>query len=55
MSIIGTVLVIGCYICLLINIVTKGAHYRQLLDFLQFVAVTLYLEIQYPPAMASFL
>lgn len=43
MNVIAIALVSATFVCLLINIVCKAAHYRQLLDFLQFVAATIYL------------
>ena len=40
---IGIVIVSATFVCFVINIVAKGTHYRQLVDFLQFVAATIYL------------
>lgn len=40
---------------MLVNIVGRMSHFVQLLDCMQLVAVTLYLEIQYPPILEQFL
>ena len=40
---LAIVIVSATFLCLLANIVAKGTHYRQLVDFLQFIAATIYL------------
>jgi hypothetical protein len=37
------------------NIANKSSRFVQILDYFQLVAVTLYLDIQYPPVLESFL
>ena len=39
----------------MINVCNKSSHFTQILDFTQLVAVTLYLNIQYPPILEYFL
>lgn len=39
------------FIVIAINICNKSSHFSQILDFAQLVAVTLYLNIQYPPIL----
>lgn len=39
-------------VCLIIiNIINKASRFVQILDFAQLIAVTLYLDIQYPPVL----
>lgn len=38
-----------------VNIANKSSHFSQVLDYVQIVAVTLYLDIQYPPLLEKFL
>jgi hypothetical protein len=40
---LAIVIVSATFLCLVANIVAKGTHYRQLVDFLQFIAATIYL------------
>jgi hypothetical protein len=43
LDVLAIALVVGTFVCLVVNIITKVAHYRQLLDFLSLVAATLFL------------
>lgn len=43
LNIMGISVVSLTFVCMVINVITKGTHYRQLLDFIQFVSMTLYL------------
>ena len=38
-------------VVIVINIINKSSRFVQILDFIQLVAVTLYLDIQYPPVL----
>lgn len=39
------------FVAIGINIANKSSHFSQILDYLQIVGVTLYLNIQYPPIL----
>ena len=43
------------YLCTLVNVVVRSSCFFQLLDFMQFLAAALYLEIQYPPVLETYL
>lgn len=43
LGVVAVVAVVVCFVCCVVNVVCKNGHYRQLLDYLQFVAVCLYL------------
>ena len=43
------------FILIIINMCNQESRFTQLLDFIQLVAVTLYLDIQYPPVLENFL
>ncbi len=43
------------FVVIVINMVNRASHFVQLLDFVQIVGVTLYLNIQYPPILEDFL
>lgn len=38
-------------VLLVINVINKASRFVQILDYIQLVAVTLYLNIQYPPIL----
>lgn len=42
-------------VAVVINICNKSSHFSQVLDYVQIVAVTLYLDVQYPPLLEDFL
>lgn len=41
----------GVLVLTVINIVNKASRFVQIFDYFQLVAVTLYLNIQYPPIL----
>lgn len=38
-----------------INVINKSSRFVQILDYVQLIAVTLYLDVQYPPILEQFL
>ena len=40
---------------IVVNVINKSSRFVQVLDYVQLVAVTLYLDIQYPPVLEQFL
>ena len=40
---------------IVINFINKSSRFVQVLDYIQLIAVTLYLDIQYPPVLETFL
>jgi hypothetical protein len=42
-------------VAIVINMMNRISHFVQLLDFVQIVGVTLYLNVQYPPILEDFL
>ena len=43
------------FVLIIVNICNKNSHFTQILDYAQIVAVTLYLDIQYPPILENFI
>jgi hypothetical protein len=52
---IALILIAILLVVIVINVCNKNSHFSQILDFTQLVAVTLYLNIQYPPILEYFL
>lgn len=48
-------LIVILFVVIIINMINKSSHFNQVLDYVQIIAVTLYLDIQYPPILESFL
>lgn len=46
---------IGLLIAIVINLISKTSHFLQLLDLIQIVAASIYLDIQYPQFLENFL
>ena len=43
------------FVVIVINVMNKSSHFTQVLDYVQIIAVTLYLNIQYPPILEEYL
>ena len=52
---IGILLAVLVFILLIVNIVVKANHYLQVMDLMQFVAASIFLEIQFSPVLESYL
>ena len=55
MSYIPVAMTIILAVLIVINMCNQASRFTQILDFIQLVAVTLYLDIQYPPILENFL
>ena len=55
MTTIGTLLAVAIFVLVIINVAAKANHYLQVIDFMQFVAATQLLEIQFSPVLEAYL